>query len=356
MSELKDRPVIPDDSKLETYELQIDPKKLKLLDVNARYMKNDMFRQLVKNIKKDGRLTAYPLCVLEDDGRYKVLSGNHRVQAGIAAGLTLVTAIVTDQKLSEQRQTSLQLSHNSIEGEDDPAVLKQLYESITDLDLKSYAGLDDKTLDLMEKVSPASLSEFKLQFANLTFLFLPEEMDAMKVAFDEARAMIKPDSLYLARYSDYETMLDALDAAGSAYDVKNVATTLAVILAVFNEHKTDLATGFLDQHGEVLHARAVPISTLFATDKVSPVCAKSISIAIKKALKNGDAEEGKLILLLNKWADDYLVKCKDIEAADYMKKRNIAEEAKRKKNARAAAEAKAKALGIVLPPEEEVVA
>ena len=100
----------------------------------------------------------------------------------------------------------------------------------------------------------------------------------------------------------------------------------------------------------------MPISTLFATDKVSPVCAKSISIAIKKALKNGDAEEGKLILLLNKWADDYLVKCKDIEAADYMKKRNIAEEAKRKKNARAAAEAKAKALGIVLPPEEEVVA
>ncbi len=60
----------------------VTPGELKLLEKNARYMKAEQFQSLVENIKKDGNLSSLPLCYREKDGKLRVLSGNHRVQAG----------------------------------------------------------------------------------------------------------------------------------------------------------------------------------------------------------------------------------------------------------------------------------
>ena len=43
--------------------ITIDPREIKLLDLNARYMKHEDFKQLVENIRRDGQLTSTPfLC------------------------------------------------------------------------------------------------------------------------------------------------------------------------------------------------------------------------------------------------------------------------------------------------------
>ena len=66
--------------------IEIDPRELKLLKMNARFMRHEEFQRLVANVKKDGQLTSAPFAALDPaDGKYEVLSGNHRVQAAVSA-------------------------------------------------------------------------------------------------------------------------------------------------------------------------------------------------------------------------------------------------------------------------------
>lgn len=47
---------------METEIIKINPKDIKLLKLNARYMKPEEYQKLVANIKKDGQLTSVPFC------------------------------------------------------------------------------------------------------------------------------------------------------------------------------------------------------------------------------------------------------------------------------------------------------
>lgn len=80
--------------KVETQIIKIDPSELLLLELNARFMRHEQFARLVQNVRNDGKLTSVPFAVREDDGRYRVLSGNHRVQAAVEAGLTTIDCMV----------------------------------------------------------------------------------------------------------------------------------------------------------------------------------------------------------------------------------------------------------------------
>ncbi|UXX94162.1 ParB N-terminal domain-containing protein [Streptomyces sp. AD2-2] len=137
--------------------VQGDPRTLTLLDINARFLPHEQFRQLVENIERDGCLTSTPLVWNDaESGRLVVLSGNHRTLAAIEAGLSSIWWMQIDEPLPRQRQIALQLSHNAIAGQDDPAILKELYDELESVEWRQYTGLDDKTLDLLEKVDVSS--------------------------------------------------------------------------------------------------------------------------------------------------------------------------------------------------------
>ena len=94
----------------ESAELRIvNPKSLSLLKHNARYFKKDQFKQLVENLKKDQRLSGTPLCHTVEDGKLEVLSGNHRVEAYVEAGIPWILVIVDLGDLSENEQIAVQI-------------------------------------------------------------------------------------------------------------------------------------------------------------------------------------------------------------------------------------------------------
>lgn len=168
--------------------IEIDPRELKLLKMNARFMRHEEFQRLVANIKRDGQLTSAPFACLDPaDGKYEVLSGNHRVQAAISAGLETIPCIITDDEMSEEQRIAIQLSHNAIVGQDDPDILKKLYDKILDIDLKEYSGLDDKTLGLLDKASSQAMSEANLEFQVLSIVYLPDELKEAQRVIDKAR-------------------------------------------------------------------------------------------------------------------------------------------------------------------------
>jgi ParB-like chromosome segregation protein Spo0J len=157
--------------------VEINPREIRLLETNARYMKHEEFNRLVDNVRKDGKLTSTPFLCKEADGKWLCLSGNHRTRAAIEVGLEMITCLATDDPLTEEQKIAIQLSHNAIAGQDDPATLKALYEKILDTSLKKYSGLDDKTLELLDKFASISISEANLTFQTLSMVFLPNELE-----------------------------------------------------------------------------------------------------------------------------------------------------------------------------------
>ncbi|WP_262285958.1 ParB N-terminal domain-containing protein [Micromonospora sp. MA102] len=291
--------------------MTVRPQDLTLLEVNARYMRKEQYDRLVANIKRDGCLTSVPLVWHDvDNDRKVVLSGNHRVTASIDAGLTEITVMVVQQKLSRARQVALQLSHNAIAGEDDPATLKQLYEELDDVDWRAYSGLDDKQLDLLAQVDLEGLSEANLDFATVQLVFLPHELEAARASFDEARKLTQADARWLAGYGDYESTLDALATAHGAHNVGNVATALGLILAVFERHLGELRDGvWLDEEsGEPIgHAhRLVPIETVLETRSMPADAAAVLHRAVEKLVRSGEVPADQRWRALELLAADYL--------------------------------------------------
>lgn len=179
------------------YELAlVDPKDLKLAKKNARFMKPEKFKSLLSNIKKDGNLCSFPFCYKDEHGTFHVLSGNHRVQAAIQARVDEIF-ILYRSDLTESERTAIQLSHNAIEGEDDLMILKELWESIEELDLKVYAGVDSDTIRQLEKIQFSSFSEQRLEYKSISFLFLPEEAQKAQSIFKEIESLYGNDEVFI---------------------------------------------------------------------------------------------------------------------------------------------------------------
>lgn len=294
--------------KLETTVVRRQLADLTLLDLNARFMRQETYQRLVDNLREDGCLTSTPLIYSGgeyDAGRELVLSGNHRVQAAIDAGIVEADFLLIEQPLPKARQTALQLSHNAIEGEDDLAILKQLYEGIDEIDWRGYAGLDDKTLELLDKIDLESLSEANLDFHTVSLVFLPPEADVARDALESLGKAV--DETWVAAYRDYNLVLDALASAHSSHNVGNVATALGVLVALTERHLTDLQEGYLSpDQPEPLHKGHVGLEVVFGTRTVPAATAAALTRALKTASDSGEIEPGKPWQLLDAMIADWM--------------------------------------------------
>jgi hypothetical protein len=300
--------------------IEIDPRKLKLLEINARYMRYEVFQRLVANIQRDGVLTSVPLVAPlgvyaagdepERDAAgeiiYEILSGNHRTRAAIAAGLATIHVMVCLDPMPKAQRVALQLSHNELAGEDDPAILKQLYEQL-DIDWKQYAALDDKTLATLKEVKIGTLAEASLTFQSLSFLFLPHEAERVKQAFEQARKLT-PGDLYLTSFGDYHRLLDTLESIGNAHAVRNASTQLLLLLDLVDRHPEDLRDGWYDEeNGRAKHDKTAPLVSLFETAAIPTKQA----VIVARALKEARAREISPSDALASWAEVYLASVKE---------------------------------------------
>jgi hypothetical protein len=206
----------------------VDPKELVLLKENARFFKKDDFRQLVENIKQDGRLSGTPLCHEMENGRLEVLSGNHRVQASIEAKVEKILVIVVTRKLSKSEQISIQLSHNALVGQDDQQILANLWAKIDDMKSKIYAGLSSETLDAIEKIKPVTLTTPQIATKSVTFLFTQSEMDALDQIIDEL-GKIPADKIYMAAMQEFKVFFEAIQKTKKTDNIKNASLAMLAL-------------------------------------------------------------------------------------------------------------------------------
>ena len=211
----------------------LKPSEIEILDKaeNARFMRNDTFGQLVANLKKDKALSSVPLIYTGDGGK-KCLSGNHRVQAAVAAAVPWVICFIIDWVMTAEEQISVQLSHNSLSGEDDLQVLKRLYDQVQQIDLKAYSGLDEDTIKQLASISYNPISEPRLKFKAISFLFLPAEVEEIKALAAETDKALRDKETYVFRFQDYEEFFKLLVEAKGKLTITNSAVAILELMRI----------------------------------------------------------------------------------------------------------------------------
>lgn len=194
----------------------VAPSDCKPLDKNAHYMSKRIYDQLTDNISRDGNLSSLPFCWRNVADQLETLSGNHRVETARRAGIEQILVLYTDAELSRDDRIAIQLSHNSLVGQDNPAVLRELWCEIDDLKLKIYSGLDEEMLETVENINIIRVQESKLRFEELVLYFLSSEIDRIETTLEQLGAVTK--RRFAARVEDFdkffETLLDFKEASG----------------------------------------------------------------------------------------------------------------------------------------------
>ena len=141
-----------------------------LLEKNAHYMDKPIFERLTENIKEDGFLSQLPFALKKDTGRYLILSGNHRVKAAKKAGLKNILLLFVEG-IDKEKQLAYQLSHNSLVGKDDAAILKDLFDEITSIENKEYSGLNELDFPDFKADSLPTINEKDIELHEIKFMF-----------------------------------------------------------------------------------------------------------------------------------------------------------------------------------------
>jgi hypothetical protein len=189
-------------------------------------MKGPAFNRLVENIRKDGCLTSIPLVYRQNED-LAVISGNHRVSAAIKAGLDEGDVIEVTSPLTRQQFVALQLSHNAIVGQDDPSVLRSLYDEL-DFKWKEYSGLSDDAFDIKD----IDLSVLRVEqpfYEELTISFLPGDAEVFKTWLEKIGKSKAAAERLVGLYEDFDHFFETLIAVKQLEGISNSAIALRLM-------------------------------------------------------------------------------------------------------------------------------
>lgn len=209
----------------------VDPRELELLKKNARVLKKDVFQQLTANIAADKRLSSVPLCWRMADGKLEVLSGNHRVQAAIQAGLAHVLVMVIEEDLSKAQQIAIQLSHNALVGSDDPTILAELWAAIDNIESKLYAGLSSDEVERLEKIELVGFSTPQVCTRTMTFAFVDSEVERFSAVLEQLEALPAKE-MHIADLHQFDRFFDLLEGVKKSFDVRNSSLAMLKLMDI----------------------------------------------------------------------------------------------------------------------------
>ena len=221
------------------------------------------FKRLCENIRTDGCLTSLPLCCFLDDTctDIEILSGHHRSDAAIHVGLDQIEVILITTPLDEERKTAIQLAHNAVSGQDNPTVLADMYRSLG-LDAKMFSGLTDDCLNL-DKLAISGLNA-GVQYEELRIAFLPEDRLLFEAMLKQIRKNKAIVATHAARFSDFDTVFDAVLGVKETQDIVNSGLALRVLVELAQQRLDQLAasdladSGTLNDTSAALPADAAP--------------------------------------------------------------------------------------------------
>lgn len=209
-------------------------------ELNANEMTSEDFATLVDNIGKSG-LSSVPCCYRKANGRFGMISGHHRLRACKKLYHKTIGILYCDEsELSKDEIIAIQLSHNSLHGQDNQSILKKLFEQIQSVDFKKFAHIN------IDEVSPISMDGIDIFALKENFVFTvvlyPNSFESLDELFGDIREQAKrSDALILAGQEDNEMMMLRLQTEiGKEFNIKSPSTTFAKMLELAAERLREI--------------------------------------------------------------------------------------------------------------------
>lgn len=195
--------------------------------VNPRSMTQGMMNQLSENVQAVGGLESTPLCVRVDK-HLEIISGHHRLRAARTAGVKHILVLLYEE-LSPSRIKSKQLAHNTIAGQDDPQLVKRLWDEITDIQARFEAFVDPRIFE--DIPDPVRFTQIDLDLVGASKMVLIAFLPIQEMDFAGAIESILPkgeiDKAYLADAAIYEAWKETLQRVRDEVDIVSMPTAIA---------------------------------------------------------------------------------------------------------------------------------
>lgn len=196
--------------------------------VNAQVMAEKEFSRLVKNIRRDGGLTATVLLMRQSGtDRLMCISGHHRIRACKKAGISNVPVMIIPE-LSESDRIRLQLSHNDIHGEPDMEIVHEMLLLMQETDKEFVGDYGQEQIKELGEISDD-------QFRYVSVCMKPESADLLMGIIES----IDGDEKLLIDKEEFEDMKVALTKAFKA-GFKTPGRAFRRFLDIVLDHEDEL--------------------------------------------------------------------------------------------------------------------
>lgn len=145
-----------------------------------------------------------------------------------------------EDELTKDEIIAIQLSHNSLHGEDNRNILKKLFEQIQTIEFKKFAHIN------IDEITPVDTNGIDISVMKETFTFsiilYPNSFDALDSLFGDIREQAKKsDIVLIADHEPNEEMLLKLQKEiGDQFNIKSPAICFSKLLDLAKERLTEI--------------------------------------------------------------------------------------------------------------------
>lgn len=271
---------------------KVNIEELREQDLNARVMNADMFNRLASNIKKDNRLESLPF-IAETENGLEIVSGHHRVRACRTAGVTDIFVILDDTGLDKDSIRAKQLAHNSLQGEDNKQIVREIFEMIEDAEKKLEAYISPELNDELDKLAIKDIV-FDVDIKTILVTFLSYELDTFERCAKKLNESYS--ELYVADIENIKLFTECVKRVNKEYDIRAMNTALTKMAEIVLEHLGE----------DVEDYERVSVRDLLKSAYIPKESAEVIQRAIEKAEKEKSITNKNRWQILEYWAADYL--------------------------------------------------
>lgn len=207
---------------------------------NANEMSGEDFATLCDNIGKSG-MSSVPCCYKKENGRFVMISGHHRLRACKKLKYKTIGILWANEKdLSKDEIIAIQLSHNSLHGQDNQNILKKLFEQIQSVEYKKFAHIN------MDEIAPIDTNGISISVMKETFVFsiilYPDSFANLDELFGDIREQSKKSDIVLLadQNPNEELFLKLQKEIGDQMRIKSPTITFAKLLELANERLTEI--------------------------------------------------------------------------------------------------------------------
>lgn len=209
---------------------RVDVNLIDEAEENANKMTDEDFAALCDNIGMSG-CSSVPCCYRRENGRFVMISGHHRLRACKKLHHKTIGILYVDEsELSRDEIIAIQLSHNSLHGEDDKNILKKLFSQIQSVDFKKFAHIN---MDEIKPVSSEGLNLFAMkENYTISIILYNNSVECINELIDDIKEVSKSSDVVLLadQEPNEEWYLSLIKAIRNKYHIKSTNVAFSKIL------------------------------------------------------------------------------------------------------------------------------